>query len=151
MHRRAPVAISALAIAASSLIALPPATAGDMVGAIPDLSGRWNSASLRQDHVGYSMRLTTQCSPATCYDAVLQMTFQDGTKGPKLKAGVTIDGGRAYLLLQEKGSLAGGSPDTMVGMIGMDGSLYFPTCYKQLSYVAKSDRAMMCSFQEFAR
>lgn len=146
-----------LAITSACLLTLsaalaPAAVAGDVTtGAATDLSGRWNSYSLREDNVGYSMKLTAACRPATCYDAVLQLTFQDGTKGPRIKAGMTVDGSRVQLLVDGQGALDGPNANIVKGTLGMDGSLDFPTCHKQLAHVTKADADTMCLFQDFPR
>lgn len=147
--RRTSSVIAALAVAGLAMTSQP-ALAGDVPGTVPDLSGRWSSAALRQDDVGYTMRLAAQCTPPTCYDVVLQMRFQDGTRGPRITAGMTVQGSRARLVLDGDGGLDGPNPSAMNGTIGMDGSLFFPTCYQQLASVTKADADTMCLFQEFA-
>jgi hypothetical protein len=54
------------------------------------------------------------------------------------------------LVLNGKGGLMDPSnPNIMKGTLGQDGSMYFPTCYKQLKYVTKKQAPKMCLFQEF--
>jgi hypothetical protein len=133
--------LAALACAAAGLVIAPPvAQAGDT--SAPDLAGRWNSASLRMDNVGYTMKVTATGTPEL-YDARLRMIFQDGRRARPIDATIRMNGSRVIL------RVVGG--DAMRGTLGMDGSLYFPTCYRGLKYVTRSSADSMCLFQEFPR
>ena len=140
------LSLTAVAAAAAALVLgfAPSASAA------PDLSGKWNAASLRQGGPGYSMKVIAQdIPPASAYDAVLRFHFQDGHLGPKIKAGMLNNGSKIWMVLNGKGGLENTSnPNIMKGTVGNDGSLYFPTCYKQLTYVTKKMAPEMCLFQE---
>ncbi|MDI1289070.1 MAG: hypothetical protein PSX37_03845 [bacterium] len=113
-----------------------------------DLAGHWNSASLRQDGVGYSLSLTATSSPATAYNGVLVMHFQDGRLGKRTKVGL-VEKGDKVTLVMPGGSLASGRK-TLAGTIGQDGSLFFKNCQKEFTYVTKATAPQMCMFEEFA-
>ncbi len=139
--RRALSALVALTCAAV-VVVLAPAAAHAADAAGPDLAGRWNSASLRMDDVGYTMRLAATGTPER-YDASLRMIFQDGRRGRLIDGTVSVNGSRATLRID--GARA------MRGSLGMDGSLYFPTCHRELAFVPRKAAGSMCLFQEFPR
>lgn len=113
-----------------------------------NLAGHWSSASLRQDGVGYSLSLTSESSPASAYDGVLVMHFQDGRLGKRITVGLA-ESGRKVTLVLPGGSLASGRR-TLSGVIGQDGSLFFKNCHKSFPYVTKATAPQMCMFEEFA-
>lgn len=106
------------------------------------LAGTWNSASLRQDGVGYKLRVVKGASGQP-YTTKLRMIFQDGKKGPVLPGTLTVNGSKVTLRVPTVGTLR--------GTIGQDGSIFFATCNKKLDYVTKADADTMCLFQEFPR
>lgn len=139
--RRTSSLLAALALLSGLLVVTPTtAAAGDLSG--PDLAGRWNSASLRMDDVGYTIKVRTTGTPEL-YDASVRMIFQDGRRGARLDGGLRLDGSRATLRLDGRG--------TMRGTLGQDGSLFFPTCYRSLTFATRADADSMCLFQELPR
>jgi hypothetical protein len=135
---------AALAAVALALTVTPAASAAD-------LGGMWNSASRRGGDIGYSMKVTSQSPPPRAYSVVLRFHYQDGKVGPRIKAWMTSTGSTVLLVLNGKGGLADlGNPNIMKGTLGQDGSLYFPTCYKQLTFINKGFARQACLFQEFA-
>jgi len=143
--RRILSAAAATAVLATAAIGLAPASS-----AAPDLSGAWKSAALKMDGVGYRMAVTSaDGDPGNAYFVVLRFRYEDGTKGPRIKAGMTADGDSVSLLLNGKGGLADpNNPNIMKGTIGQDGSMFFPTCYKQLKFITKKNADAGCLFQE---
>lgn len=138
----AALAATALALTMSSAAA---AAADD------DLSGMWNSSSRREGYIGYSMKVVSKSTPAGAYSVVLRFHYQDGRVGPRIKGGMTSKGNKVYLVLNGKGGLADlSNPNIMTGTIGQDGSMYFRTCYKQLTFITKGFAPQACLFQEFA-
>lgn len=135
--------IAVIALAAGLVLATAsPASASD-------LSGRWRSAALKMDGVGYSMSVAAADSPANAYTVVLRFHYQDGKLGPRVKAGLTTNGRRLFLLLNGKGALAdANNPNIMKGTLGQDGSMFFPTCYRQLTFVTKKTADADCLFQQ---
>jgi len=114
-----------------------------------DLSGRWKSASLKMDGVGYKMTMAAADSPANAYTVVLRFRYQDGRTGPRIRAGMVTNGSNLFLLLNGKGSFEDASnPNIMKGTLGNDGSMFFPTCYKQLKFITKKNADAGCLFQE---
>lgn len=143
--RRTLSAVAAAALVVTAAIGFAPAsTAAD------DLSGRWKSASLKMDGVGYRMIVASaDADPGNAYFVVLRFRYQDGKLGPRIKAGMTAEGDSVSLLLNGKGGLADpNNPNIMKGTIGQDGSLFFPTCYEQLKFVTKKNADEGCLFQE---
>ena len=114
-----------------------------------DLSGRWKSASLKMDGVGYKMTVAAADSPANAYNVVLRFRYEDGTRGPRIKARMIDNGGTLYLLLDGQGSIENLiNPNIMRGSLGNDGSMFFPTCYQQLKFITKKNADAGCLFQE---
>ena len=135
--------VAAAGLAASIVVGIPALASANPTG---DLAGHWNSASLRINGMGYSLSLTDASDPAGAYDGVLLFHFEDGRLGPKTKVGVVLDGSKVTLVMPG-GSLASGTK-TLTGTLGQDGSIFFPKCYKQFSWAAKSYADKMCWFQE---
>jgi hypothetical protein len=145
MRRVLTVMAATLSVAGLVLGIAPAASAAD------DLAGSWNAASRRDGGPGYSMKVTAaDADPGNAYSAVLRFHFQDGKTGKRVKAGLLQNGSKVWMVLNGKGGFADSTnPNIMKGSIGQDGSMYFPTCYKQLAYVTKKMAPEMCLFQEF--
>ena len=143
--RRILSAVAATAVLATAAVGLAPAAS-----AAPDLAGAWKSASLKMDGVGYRMTVkAADADPGNAYTVVLRFRYQDGKTGPRIKAGMVAAGSKVSMLLDGKGGLAdANNPNIMKGTIGQDGSLFFPTCYKQLKFVTKKNADEGCLFQE---
>lgn len=142
MTRRSIFGLSAAlsaAVSATLLVGTAPAFAGDLAG--PDLAGRWNSASLRTDGVGYTLRLQDTAVPGR-YEATARMVFQDGRRGPKVSGTLVVAGDDVRLRLPR---------GTVRGTIGQDGSVFFPRCARVLAHVEAGQADAMCLFQEFDR
>ena len=143
MRKLVTIAIALIAVSSLGLAVAPAASAA------PDLAGRWKSASLKMDGVGYKMTVVAADSPANAYDVVLRFRYQDGTSGPRIKAGMIQNSRTLYMVLNGKGSLMDvNGPNVMKGTLGMDGSMFFPTCYTQLKFVTKKNADEGCLFQE---
>lgn len=127
----------------TAIVTAPVAHAGDAPGRTPNLKGTWNSAALRMDGVGWSMKLTPACTPPNCYDAVLLFNYQDGTTGLKKKLGVVTDGGSVSIVYTD-----GSTRRYIKGTLGQDGSLFFPKCYTILKFATKANADETCLFQE---
>jgi hypothetical protein len=141
--RRIATTVAATTIALASLTAVAPAAlAGDSASGSPDLSGRWNSAILRMDGVGWSIRVTPS-GDADSYDAVLRFHYQDGRTGMRTKATLTVAGTQATL------RIVGGR--TVAGSLGQDGSLFLPRCYEVLKFSTKANADETCLFQDLPR
>jgi hypothetical protein len=145
MRRTLATVIGLATLAAGLAVSAPAAhaAAGD-----PDLTGSWKSASLRSDGVGYALKLKAECDPPNCYSGVLRFHYQNGRMGPRIPVGVTSVGRHVFLLITGEGSLMGDNPNTLKGSVGEDGSIFFPTCYKQFSFASKKTADEACLFQE---
>lgn len=142
MRRAIALLTSAACAAGLALAAAPAATAGDS-GRTDDLSGRWQSATLKMDGLGWALTLR----PATVgsgYVAVFQFQDQDGSPGARVRARVTADGNRVVLVWNGEP----GQRTVLRGSLGMDGSLFFPTCYRLLTLTSKPMADENCLFQE---
>lgn len=132
----------AAVLATGFLVALPSAARADT-----NLAGHWNSSSLRQDGVGYSLSLTAASSPATAYNGVVRFGFQDGRLGKPITIGL-VQRGDDLTLVMPGGSLASGRK-TLLGTLGQDGSIYFANCQTLFPHVTKKTSPTMCLFQQF--
>ena len=141
--QRISLTIGSVAVAAGLLVANVPGA----LAATGDLSGRWNSVTLRQNGMGYSLRLTAaDQNPTDAYDGVLRFHYQDGRLGRKVKVGVAVDGAKVTMVLPG-GSLADGTR-TLTARIGEDGSFTFAKCQTLLQYVTRRSAPEMCMFQQ---
>jgi hypothetical protein len=141
--RRVTALLASTACAAALVVAAsPPSNAGD-VGPTDDLSGRWQSAALKMDGVGWS--LTLRPAPvAAGYTAVFQFQDQDGNPGARVRARITAEGDRLALIwIGETGKRT-----VLRGSLGMDGSIFLPTCYRLFSFTTKANADETCLFQE---
>jgi hypothetical protein len=142
MRRAIALLTSAACTAALALVAAPATRAGD-TGRTDDLSGRWQSATLKMDGLGWALTLR----PATVgsgYLAVFQFQDQDGSPGATVRARVTSDGNRVVLVLNGEP----GQRTVLRGSVGMDGYLFFPTCYRLFTLTSKPMADENCLFQE---
>jgi hypothetical protein len=142
MSRVTALLATAACAAALTLTAAPASHAGD-VGPTDDLSGRWQSASLKMDGVGWALTLR----PAVVgsgYAAVFQFRDQDGNPGARVRARITADGDRVALIWTGET----GQRTVLKGSLGMDGSIFLPTCYRLFSFTTKSTADEACLFQE---
>lgn len=62
------------------------------VQAADDLSGRWDSNSLRDNRIGYYLTLKSDQSDNDTYSGVLRFAYRDGRKGPVMPFAATIRG-----------------------------------------------------------
>jgi hypothetical protein len=142
MSRLPAVVASAACLLAVGIVAAPGTLAGD-VGPTGDLSGRWQTAALKMDGVGYTMTLLPTGRDGS-YDARLRFSYQDGRRGSLIRARVTNAGSAARMTVTGDS----GAAVTLKGSLGMDGSLYFPTCYRVLPFATKANADESCLFQE---
>ena len=143
MRRLSSVAAVAVGLTALALSAAPAAIAGD-VGATDDLAGRWKTAALKMNGgAGYAMTLR-HSGEAGSYDARLRFSYTDGRQGSLIRASVTAAGSAARMTFTGDS----GATTTLKGSIGMDGSLWFPTCYRVLPLITKAEAPAACLFQE---
>lgn len=139
-------ALAAAGVGALLLVAAPAAVAA------PDLAGTWESASVKNGGAGYTLVVKAADSdPVNAYDVVVRYRPAGAQADKRVKAGMTQKGNKVFLLLNGQGGLAdAGNSTIMKGTLGQDGSLFFPTCLKQLPAVGKGKAAAVCLFQESA-
>jgi hypothetical protein len=139
--------VSSVVLGASLLLGMGPANA-----ATTDLGPRYVSASLRENSVGYSLRLTPADSgPGNAYTGVLRFHFQDGRRGKPIKVGIATTGsgvGMKVAMVLPGGSLASGKR-VLTGTLGEDGSFTFLKCAAYLPHVTKATAPDFCMFQPF--
>lgn len=143
--RKLTALLGAALIAASSLALAPVAHAGDIASSNADLAGRWRSAALKMNGLGYGMTVRHMSGMASnTYRA--RVAFLGAAAVPDTVGGtntITVYGRDLVW------TWTGGSKSMRLhGTLGMDGSMYFPTCYKLLIYASKASRAEDCLFQE---
>jgi hypothetical protein len=140
--RRAVAIVTSAACAGALTLAATPVHAGD-VGPTDDLSGRWQSASLKMDGLGWALTIRPTVGRSG-YAAVFQFRDQDGRPGARVRARITADGSRVVLVWNGEP----GQRTVLKGTLGMDGSLFFPTCYRLFTLTSKSMADENCLFQE---
>jgi hypothetical protein len=141
--RRAIALIASAACASALALAVAPASRAGDVGPTGDLSGRWQSATLKMDGLGWALTLRP-AAVGSGYSAVFQFRDQDGSPGARVRARVTADGSRVVLVWKGEP----GQRTVLRGTLGMDGSLYFPTCYRLFTLTSKQMADENCLFQE---
>jgi len=142
MRRLTAVGASSACILALAITTAPGVAAGD-TGSTGDLAGRWKTAALKTDGVGYSMTLLPSGQDRS-YNARLRFSYQDGRRGSLIRATVSGTGSTARMVFTGDS----GETTTLKGSIGMDGSIYFPACYRVLPLITRSEAPTSCLFQE---
>lgn len=142
--RRVRTALMALCCACALALGLAPAaSAGDTGAGGDELSGRWKSAALKMDGVGWSMVLSTEGVPYV-YEVAMRFNDQDGKRGVWRYGTLRHKGTHVSLRLEDESS-------PLRGTVGMDGSIFLPTCYTQLAFAPKKMADESCLFQEMPR
>ena len=144
------VTVAATILAAAFALTAPSAAHAAGSGAIgsadaaaPSLAGKWNSASLRMDGVGYSLAITPFEAGSTrpnAYQGVVRFHFQDGRLGKRMPVQLTQRGSKLTMAMPGK--------PTVSGTLGQDGSITFAGCQAQLKWATRANADSMCWFQE---
>ena len=150
MHRTrfivatAGAAVAALALAPMSHAASPRDTL--------DISGTWKSASVVIDSGApyYTLTLTSQCKPASCYSGVLQFPYTDGKVGKPIKVGVAQDANPTTFSMVFPGGALIDNKKVIRGHVGNDGSLSLSRCWTYMKQATKATADTLCDFPAIA-
>lgn len=129
-------------LAAVALSAALPAPAH----ASTDLTGRWNSDSLRDNRIGYYFELTPVPNTEAGYVGSLRFSYQDGRQGDKVPVRVTTSGNKVTIKAR-KGSFDK-SPGVLRGVLSNQGStLTLTNCQARLRLVMANALDSDCVFR----
>jgi hypothetical protein len=110
-----------------------------------DISGRWNSDSLRDNQVGYYFILAPVPGAGNVYRGHLKFRFQDGRRGDTVPIRATTDGSTVTITARS-GSLDR-SPGVLRATTSRDGGVITLTnCRARLRLVMVKDLASDCTF-----
>jgi hypothetical protein len=125
-------------VLAAGLLALaaPQATAAQ------DLSGRWESDSLRDNRIGYFLVLRE--SP-TGYVGQLRFQRQDGSREARIRVSLTRSGDQVVIIARDGRFDREGR--TMRGELRGDGTLVLTNCLDRLQQVMSWDLASDCTLR----
>ncbi len=137
------VAIAAgvgLAVSISAPAFASPATAAT------DLSGRWNSDSLRDNNIGYFFELTAVPNTSAGYIGTLQFAYRDGRKGSKVPVRVSAVGNKVTFVARSGSFDKSGT--VLRGVITTKGpTIKMTNCQARLNLAMARDLASDCTFR----
>lgn len=129
-------------LAAVALSAALPAPAH----ASADLTGRWNSDSLRDNRIGYYLELTPVPNTESGYVGNLRFSYQDGRQGDRVPVRVTTSGNKVSIKAR-KGSFDK-SAGVLRGVLSNQGStLTLTNCQARLRLVMANALDSDCVFR----
>lgn len=137
---RATRLVSIAVVSVSSLVLMAPAWAE------ADLSGRWNSDSLRDNGVGYYLVVTPVPTNTSSYVGSLRFRYQDGRQGPRTPVTISTRG-TAVTITARRGSFDR-SDGILRGVLdpGRD-TLTLTNCRARLTLVMAHDLDSDCVFR----
>lgn len=135
--RRAAAVVLALV---GALIVTGPATAAT------DVSGRWDSDSLRDNGIGYYLNLTPVPGDANSYRGTLMFRYQDGRRGDTVRLRATTNGA-AMLLVPLSGSFDRSAGNVRAEVNGTGDVITFVNCRARLRLVMVNDLESDCTFR----
>lgn len=112
----------------------------------PDLAGRWDSDSLRDNRIGYFFELASVPGAAGRYSGVLRFEFRDGRAGSRTPVLATIAGNRVRIVTRQ-GSFDR-SDGVLRGVLDQSGQvLTLTNCQARLRLVMANDLDSDCTFR----
>jgi hypothetical protein len=139
---------SLVAIAASVGLALSITAAGfaSPATAATDLSGRWNSDSLRDNDIGYFFELTAVPNTSAGYIGTFQFAYRDGRKGSKVPVRVNAVGNKVTFVARSGSFDKSGT--VLRGVLSAKGpSIRMTNCQARLNLAMARDLASDCTFR----
>lgn len=119
---------------ATSLSMLAVAVLATPASAASDLTGRWDSDSLRDNRIGYYLELTPVPNTEAGYVGSLRFSYQDGRQGDRVPVRVTTAGNKVTIKAR-KGSFDK-SAGVLRGVLSNQGStLTLTNCQARLRLV----------------
>lgn len=123
-----------------ALIVTGPATAAT------DVSGRWDSDSLRDNGIGYYLNLTPVPGDANSYRGTLMFRYQDGRRGDTVRLRATTNG-EAMLLVPLSGSFDRSAGNVRAEVNDTGDVITFVNCRARLRLVMVNDLESDCTFR----
>ena len=143
MKYRRPLAIAAgvcLSLSITALLMTSPASAAT------DLSGTWNSDSLRDNDIGYHFDLTAVPNTSAGYVGAFQFAYRDGRKGSKVPVRVTASGNKVTFIARSGSFDKSGT--VLRGVLTTKGpSIRMTNCQARLNLAMARDLASDCTFR----
>lgn len=111
-----------------------------------DLTGRWNSDSLRDNRIGYYLELSPVPNTEAGYVGNLRFSYQDGRQGDRVPVRVTTSGNKV-MIKARRGSFDK-SPGVLRGVLSKQGStLTLTNCQARLRLVMSNALDSDCVFR----
>lgn len=122
------------------LLSTGPATAAT------DVSGRWDSDSLRDNGVGYYLTLTPVPGDSNSYRGTLMFRYQDGRRGDTVPIRATTKG--ALMTIAPRSGSFDRSPGNVRAEVSVTGDVItFLNCRARLTLVMVNDLESDCTFR----
>jgi len=116
------------------------------VAAASDLAGTWNSDSLRDNRVGYYLKLSPVPDRANSYRGSLRFRYQDGRRGDTVPVKVTVNG-QTLTIMPRSGSFDRSPGALRASLSDNGGVITFTNCRERLRLVMVNDLASDCTFR----
>jgi hypothetical protein len=114
--------------------------------AATDLSGTWNSDSLRDNDIGYFFELTAVPNTAAGYIGTFQFAYRDGRKGSKVPVRVNAVGNKVTFVARSGSFDKSGT--VLRGVLTPKGpSIRMTNCQARLNLAMARDLASDCTFR----
>lgn len=114
--------------------------------ASPEMGGRWNSNSLRDNGIGYYLTLSPNAGVDSDYSGILRFQYRDGRKGPRMPFIANAAGDR-LTMRATSGTFDRGS-GALRALISKDGStVTLVNCRQRLRLVMANALDSDCVFE----
>ena len=114
--------------------------------AATDLSGRWNSDSLRDNDIGYFFELTAVPNTSAGYIGTFQFSYRDGRKGSKVPVRVGTVGNKVTFTARSGSFDKSGT--VLRGVLTTKGpAIRMTNCQARLNLAMARDLASDCTFR----
>ena len=114
--------------------------------AATDLSGTWNSDSLRDNDIGYLFELTAVPNTSAGYIGTFQFAYRDGRKGSKVPVRVNAVGNKVTFTARSGAFDKSGT--VLRGVLTTKGpSIRMSNCQARLNLAMARDLASDCTFR----
>lgn len=114
--------------------------------AATDVSGRWDSDSLRDNGIGYYLNLKPVPGDANSYRGTLMFRYQDGRRGDTVRLRATTNGA-AMLLVPLSGSFDRSAGNVRAEVNDTGDVITFVNCRARLRLVMVNDLESDCTFR----
>ena len=138
--------LSAIAAGLGLVLSITVPVVAAPASAATDLSGTWNSDSLRDNDIGYFFELTAVPNMSAGYVGTFQFSFRDGRKGSKVPVRVSAAGNKVTFTARSGSFDKSGT--VLRGVLTAKGpSIRMTNCQARLNLAMARDLGSDCTFR----